>query len=50
MQLAAAGPIYAGILAVVLRQAAGQTVAMSVLFGQFDKTGPIIVVLCSPTS
>jgi uncharacterized membrane protein len=49
LQMAAAGPIYAGILLVAMRHASGQAVAMNDLFGQFSKAGPIIVVLLLST-
>jgi hypothetical protein len=44
LQLPVVVPIYAGMLVVALRHAAGRTVAMSDLFGQFGKTAVVIGV------
>lgn len=45
VQLPVTGPIYAGMLMVVLRHVSGQPVAVADLFGQFDKIGRVVGVL-----
>jgi uncharacterized membrane protein len=45
IQLPVVVPIYAGMLVVALRHAAGQTVAIGDLFGQYGKTARLVGVL-----